>query len=248
MNTDTWIGKKGFRYWYYRFRDSEYYGLAIIAFTLLVSVILLFSIIIPEVTQWFSIRNEVIAARQEIATLQQNITFVNNLDKNSLDSQLMTVSHALPTEKDFGNMLSTISNAAAVSGVSLSNYEFQVGNIASTKSKQISALQKDGLFTIEITLIANGNNTTIRNFIKTLENSLPLAEITNLNGTGENVSVRLTFYQKPFSDVSFSADTPLEALSPTKIRLIQKLAKWDNTGNTQGLPAFSSSNSAVPLF
>jgi len=32
---------------------------------------------------------------------------------------------------------------------------FQVGNIASTKSKQISALQKMGLFTIEITVIVN---------------------------------------------------------------------------------------------
>src|SRR5579872_1278457 len=139
MNSDTWIGKKGFRYYYYRFRDSEYYGLAIIAFTLLVSVILLFSIIIPEVTQWFSIRNEVVAAREQIATLQQNVSFVNNLNKNALNSQLLTVSHALPPEKNFGDILSTISNTAAVSNVSLSNYAFQVGNISSTKSKEISA-------------------------------------------------------------------------------------------------------------
>ena len=91
MNNDTWIGKKGFRYFYYKFRDSEYYGLAIIGVTLLVCAVLLFNIIIPEVTQWFSIRDEVIATREQIATLQQNINFINNLDKNALNSQLQTV-------------------------------------------------------------------------------------------------------------------------------------------------------------
>ena len=115
MSSDTWVGKKGFRYWYYRFRDSEYYGLAIVGFTVLICAILIFRIIIPEVSQWFSIRDEVIATQQQIATLQQNINFINNLDKNTLDSQLQTVSHALPPDKNFSYELIALSNAAASS-------------------------------------------------------------------------------------------------------------------------------------
>src|SRR6266851_199854 len=133
MKSDVWIGKKGFRYWYYRFRDSEYYSLTAIGFTVLICIVLLFNIIIPELSQWFSIRNEVIAARAQIATLQQNITFINTLDKNRLNSQLQTASHALPPEKNFGFMLNAISNAAVTSGVSLNDYAFQVGNITSSQ-------------------------------------------------------------------------------------------------------------------
>ena len=248
MENDTWIGKKGFRYYYYRFRDSEYYGLSIVGFTLLISLVLLFTIIIPEVTQWFSIRDQVIATRQKIATLQQNISYVNSLNRNELNSQLVTVSHALPPEKDFGAILETIANAAAASSVSLSDYAFQVGNIVSTKTQQISAIQKNGLFSIELTIIANGNSTTIRNFIKTLENSLPLAQLTSINGSGQNVSIHLVFYQKPFPNVTFSPDTPLQGVSATKAQLLQKLAKWDNLGTIQSPPPPSGSNSAIPIF
>lgn len=249
MNNDTWIGKKGFRYWYYRFRDSEYYGLAIIGVTLLVCIILLFNIIIPEVTQWFSIRDEVIATRDRIATLQQNINFITNLDKNTLDSQLNTVSHALPPEKNFSFMLNALSNAAANSGVSLSDYAFQVGNIASTKKGQTGSGElQNGVSTIEITVIVNGNLDGIKHFITSLENNLPISEVSSVNGTGDNVSVRLKFYQRPFNNVSFSADTPLASLPSKKVELLQNLAKWDNTSNDQNATQPSGSNSAVPLF
>jgi len=248
MASDTWIGKKGFRYYYYKFRDSEYYGLAIIGFTLLVCGVLLFNIIIPEVSQWFSIRNEVIATQARIATLQKNITFINNLDKNALNSQLQTVSHALPPEKNFGYILNDLSNAAADSGVSLDDYAFQVGTIASKKGKPTpGSTLPNGVSTIELTVIVIGNINSINHFIKSLENNLPVSQITNVNGARDNVSIRLQFYQKPFNNVSFSADTPLEGLSAAKTEFLRNLASQDKT-NVDQTPLQSSSSSAIPLF
>src|SRR5258708_1652220 len=148
MKNDGWIGKKGFRYWYYRFRDSEYYSLVVIGVTILICLILLFNVIIPEVTQWFSIRDEVIATRQKIAVLQQNINLMNNLDKNKLNGQLQTASDALPPEKNFGFMLNAISSAASLSNVSLNDFAFQVGNLDNTKG-QVTDSQFKGVTSLE---------------------------------------------------------------------------------------------------
>src|SRR6266568_5650909 len=246
MKSDMWVGKKGFRYWYYRFRDSQYYSLVWIGFTLLVCIILLFTIIIPEITHWFSVRDEVIATRQQIDTLQQNINFISNLDKNVLNSQLQTVTHALPPEKKFGYLLNVLSNTAANSGVSLSDYAFPVGNIASSQS-QAGDVQHKGVSTIEITLIANGSVDNIRRFIQLLDTNLPISEVTSVNGTGENVALRIQFYQKPFASVNFTSDTPLTGLTAKKVELLQTLIKWDNNSADQSVPSQSSSASAIPL-
>ncbi len=249
MEKDTWIGKKGYRYWYYKFRDSEYYGLAIIGFTLLVCIILLFNIIIPELTRWFSIRDEIVATRQRIATLQQNINFINGLDQNTLQTQFNTVSHALPPTKNFGYMLNALSNAAANSGVSLSDYAFQLGTITPPKKGQKDpGAQPNGISAIEITVVVNGNLEGIKDFIKSIQNNLPISEVTNINGTGDNVSVKLKFYQKPFNNITFSGDTPLNPISPKKAELLKTMAKWDNTSVDKGQSTQSGSGSAVPLF
>jgi len=249
MATDTWIGKKGFRYYYYKFRDSEYYGLAIIGFTLLVCGILLFNIIIPEVTRWFSIRNEVIATQARIAILQKNINFINNLDKNALNSQLQTVSDALPPEKNFGFMLNALSNAAADSGVSLGDYAFQVGTIGSSKGPgpKVATLPNN-ISTIEITVIVNGNIASVKHFIKSLENNLPISQIMTVNGSQGNVSIRLDFYQRPFSNVIFSSDNPLLELPTAKVNLLRSLASEDKTSGEPTALQQTSSSSAVPLF
>jgi len=246
MNNETWIGKKGFEYWYYKFRDSEYYGIGVIGFILLVCLILLFNIIIPEVTRWFSIRDEITATQSRIAILQKNINFVNTLDKNSLDSQIQTVSHALPPEKNFGYILNALSSAAANSGTSLNDFSFQLGDISS--SKKGGTVLANGTALVEITVSVNGNLVQIRNFIKSIENNLPLSQITNVNGAGQTVSIRLQFYQKPFTKVSFTGDTPLTGLSPNKAALLKSLAKWDHTSNDQKFSVQTGSGSAVPLF
>jgi hypothetical protein len=246
MKSEVWVGKKGYRYYYYRFRDSEYYSLVVIGFTLLICFVLIFNIIVPEVTHWFSIRDEVIATRQRISILQQNINFINNQDKGVLNTQLQTVSHALPPEKNFSYMLNAISNSAATSGVSLNDYAFQVGNVTTGQSNA-GDVQRKGLSTIEITVVVNGSVDSVRRFIQSLNKNLPLSEVTSVNGTGENVAVRLQFYQKPFANVNFTGETPLTGLPAKKEELLQTISNWDNTSE-QNLSAQSGSRSAVPLF
>lgn len=245
MRNDTWIGKKGFRYYYYRFRDSEYYSVAIIGLTIIGCILLVFNIIIPELNQWFSIRDEVAATQQKIDTITQNISFINGLDRNKLNSQLQTVTSALPSNKDFGFMISALNSAAESSGVSLNDYAFQVGDL-STKGQKGAPL--NGLSSIGITITVNGDINSIKRFIATLEKTAPVSEVISINGSGQNVSLSIQFYQKPFATVSFAPDTPLQPISVDKTQLLNNISKWGNVTQTQNTPTEESSGSAVPLF
>jgi len=247
MKSDTWIGKKGFRYWYYHYRDSDYYSLSMMSGIIIVCLLLLFNVILPELNNWFSIRNEVIATRAQIAILQQNISFISSLDKSTLDSQLQTATHALPPTKDFAGMLNAISNSAAVSGVSLDDYSFVVGDIASS-SGQFSGISSNGLSSTQVTVVVGGSIDKIRRFIKSLESNLPLSEVTLINGNEGNISITISFYQKPIPNVNYSGDTPIEPISADNVTLLHTLSSWDNSANLQNGNSSSGSNSAIPLF
>ena len=242
-----WIGKKGLRYWYYRYRDSEYYVMGMIAVTIVVCLLLIFYVIMPQLNNWFSIRKQVIAARGRIATLQSNITFLNSLDRATLDQQLQTASTALPPEKDFSTMLNAISDAANASGISLNDFAFQVGNIASSSGQAADIRYRD-IATIKITLVANGSIDQIHTFIATLSKRTPLSEVTNLDGTGKNVSISVQFYQKPLPKIDVSGNTQLQPISAQKLALLQELSKWKSSPAVQQLFPQSASSSGVPLF
>lgn len=247
MKTETWIGKKGARYWYYKYRDSEYLSVAMIVGTVIACLFLIFTVIIPQVTNWFSIRDEIVATRAKITVLQDNINFMNNLDKGMLNSQLSTATNALPPEKDFGSMLDVLSEASVTSGVSLNDFSFQVGNVASS-SGAITDTQRKGLASIKITVVAVGTVDRVRRFIQTLEKTVPVSELVNIDGSGQTISLSIQFYQKSLPDLQIQPDQPLSPLSAEKVNLLQQLATWKKSQPFQMVDETNASASAVPLF
>jgi hypothetical protein len=247
MNNDGWIGKKGFRYWYYRYRDSEYFTLGIVGVSIVVCLALIFTFIIPEISQWFSIQTEVATAQQRISVLQNNINFMNNLNKGTIDEQLQVASQALPPQKDFGIILQSISSAALSSGVALGDYTFSVGNITSTKVIPVSstANQVPGL---PVTVIITGSFEQVRRFIGAIENNSPIAEVISIDGSGKTISLTIQFYEKPFPTLSVTGDTPLIQLSPKQSALLKQLANGQKKSGAGTIPQPVSSASAIPLF
>jgi len=247
MNNDGWIGKKGFRYWYYRYRDSEYFTLGIVGASIVVCLLLIFTFVIPEISQWFSIQTEVATAQQRISVLQNNINFMNNLNKGTVDNQLQVASQALPPQKDFGLILQSISSAALTSGVALGDYTFPVGNITSTKITPVSgaANQTPGL---PVTVIITGSFEKVKRFIAAIENNSPVAQVTSIDGSGKTISLTIEFYEKPFPTLSVTGDTPLTPLSPKQSALLEQLANGQKTTGASSIPQPISSGSAIPLF
>lgn len=247
MSKEVWIGKKGFRYWYYKYRDSEYFSLAVMLSSVVICLVLIFQLILPQIYSWFSIREEIIATRERISVLQDNINFMNNLDRAVLNSQVDTATTALPPEKDFGSMLDVIAAASIASGVSLNDFSFQVGDVESSKGL-VTDVRHHGLASIKVTVVAVGTVDGVRRFIENLEQSIPVSEVVNIDGSGQTVSVSVQFYQKPIADVDIKEDQPLQPLSSEKVALLQKLASWKKSSPLPNLNTNTSTRGAMPLF
>lgn len=248
MSKDVWVGKKGLRFWYYRYRDSEYLTFGIIGGIVAVCVMLIFWVILPQLSSWFSIRDEIIATRSRIETLEKNITFVNSLDRAKLDSQLQTASTALPAEKDFNAMLDVIASAAVEANVAMNDFSFQVGNVSSSKGNTTDARYRD-LASIRITLVVVGTVDGVKRFVTSVENSVPVTEVINIDGSDKTVAVSIQFFQKSFPDIKIDDTKELTPLSQKKVALLEKLDSWKRAPVYQG--NFSSptgSESGIPLF
>ncbi len=244
-NQEVWIGKKGIRYWYYRFRDSQYYSFFLIGITIFVCFILIFGVIIPQVSEWFSIRDETLAARKRIALLQNNMTFLSNLDQNKVNTDMTTTTNALPVEKDVTMALASVSNAAITSGVSLNDYTFQVGTIGNTK--QAKKTGKKEVSMITMTIVLTGPIDGVRKFIAAIENSLPLATVIHLDGSDQSTALTIWFYQKDFPNIKVSEEQELTSLPAEKLAILHRLQSFKKPIPID-LGAVAASGGALPLF
>jgi hypothetical protein len=249
MRKEIWLGKKNLRFYYYRYRDSSYYSLILFTVIFLVCSVLFFQIIIPQFTNWFSIRKEVAATKERISILKNNIQFMNTIDKPQLASQLQVASTAVPSERDFTLILNSLSEAAVRSAISFDDFNFQVGDVDSSKNKIVDPAYKD-LSVIRVSLVAHGQFDNIRRFIQEVGAKLPLSEIASMNGSNGGVAITIQFYQKSFPHISLQDDEPLSDVPLAKKELLRKLSTWQTTAAPVFQPDSTNegSSSGTPLF
>lgn len=249
MRREISFGKRNLRFYYYRYKDSPYYSIGLLSFIILACIIIFFQVIVPQFMNWFSIRKEVVATNEKIAILKKNINFMNNIDKSLLDSQLQTASSALPPDRDFVSILNALSDDAIHAGVSIDDFNFQVGNIDSSKGKVTDPAYKD-LSIIRISLVIHGPFDNIKRFVQQVGEKLPLAETVSINGNNGSVSLTIQFYQKPFPKTALSDETPLVDVSDSKKELLQKLSTWKAAPLPVPVSSASqtASDSSLPLF
>lgn len=248
MKKRVFFGQNDLRFYYLRFKDSGYYSLSIIILTIFICIILLLSVVVPQVEKYFSIRNEVIAQREKIRIINENINFMNSLDKVALDSQLQTASRALPPEKDFVSILNAISDSAILSGVTIADYNFEVGEIAS-ESAVVPGQVSQPESTIGINIQIDGGINGVKNFLKEMNEKLPLSEVESVDHSSTSTSVSIKFHYKTLPDISFAEDKPLGVISAEKKILLEKLALWQSKSlNQEFLAPLGSESGSSPLF
>ncbi len=232
---------------YLRYKDTPYYSIGIIVLVFLVSIILFFQLVLPQISSWFSIRDEIIATRNRIDTINQNINFIDKMDKQELDNDVAITTSALPFEKGFGGMVNALTDASITSGVSLNDYSFEVGDVASV-SGQVNNLAKD-LSTVKLTVTVTGSPNGVIIFLNEINKRVPLSEVTDVDGDNFTTTITLQFYQKQFPKIVFKDDQPFTAISQKEATLLETFSSWipasrSDTGTSQD----SSSSPNVPLF
>lgn len=136
MKKEVYFGKNSIRFLYYRYKDSPYYFLGIIALVVICCLFLVTQVIMPQYEKWFLIKNEVEITQQKIDILKQNINYMSSLDRAMVTDQFQVAISAMPVEKDFSAILAAVNDSALKAGVSLEDYSFQLGDIkGESKSK-----------------------------------------------------------------------------------------------------------------
>lgn len=248
MNSEVWRGQNSAKFIYFRYKDSPYFSLVILSISIIVCFLLILQIIIPQAQDWFTIRDEAIATRQKISIIQGNSTFMLTLNKSILERNRQLAIHALPAQKDFGEIVNAIAIAAVKSGVSVDDFSFSLGLVSSTSAElKKHPEMKDPVTKLRLSL--RGDINKLKSFIVETSEKLPISQVESLEMSNGGIYISLVFYSKPYVAPRISEDDPIRPLSPENNSIFTKLSKWDEASsfyyeNQQTL----SPSSAVPLF
>lgn len=209
---------------------------------ILACIVLFIFVIIPQFQNLLDNQKQAKIESEKLLVLKNNLNLLTNLNESQVDSQLKVVSRALPPEKDFGGILNAISYSANKAGVSLGDFQFQVGEI--TKPP----LNVSSFPSLEIKLAINGGTEGVLRFLNELYKSVPLSEAISIKASNTVSEITAIFYYKPFPPLTISESSPMSPISSQSLSIIGNISSWgyasDNTPIFQ-TPA-SSSPSATP--
>ncbi len=206
-----------------------------------VSLALFLKAIIPQIQNFFDIQNQVKIENEKLTVIKKNLSSLSNLNESLISYQLQVSSDALPSSKDFAGILNGVSISAGKAGVFLGDFDFQVGDI----SKVTAGDNKFPSLQLVLSLNA-GVSDTVR-FITELYRTVPLAEVKNVQISGNHSSITTVFYYKPFPSLNVKDSDPVFLISDKDLSLIKNISDWNNPNNIKNnLPqALEASKSAT---
>jgi Tfp pilus assembly protein PilO len=232
---------KSLRLLYYRYKDTQWFSLSIAVFILLIIALLIGRVVFPQVQNWLSIQNEVASTRQRLEILRSNEQQVQLMNDAVLNTQLQTVTSALPVEKDFTGVLGSVAVAGAKAGVSFDDYTFQVGPL-STKA---AALTQDP--SIELSFIIRGSLESIILFLKEISEKVPLSQVVSVDYTETGANISLLFFYKVIPErIPISYTEPMKQIQGNNATLLQTLGRWKEDSLYTGIE-IPATESAQPF-
>ena len=234
MNGKIQVDNAVLRILYFKYKS---YLLPVIVFVL--SWIAFSQLVFPQVQTFLAQKDQIAANEQTLAVLSQNYNTVVSFNDTSLQQLLDTANQALPSTKDFAGILTAISNAAGVAGVTVNDYSFNVGALNGI------ALVTPGIeqnITIELTI--DGNLAQAKEFIQALSNQLPISQVTSLTQESTSATaISAEFYYNPLPKFVVNGTTPLPIISVAQKQLLEKLAE---NGGQPVAPVSTRSASPAP--
>lgn len=187
----------------------------------LICIVLFFQFVIPQFIALISAREQAKEASLKLGVLKENLNVLANTNENSLDSQLKILNLALPLNKDFTGILSSIYYAAQKTGVGLGSFSLQIGDLGKEE-------MNDKFSTISLSLPVNSDIAGANSFAEIIGKTVPLSEVTLIK-IGERAStVNLLFYYKPLGATHIKEDVRINPISQKGLLLINKLSDFGN--------------------
>lgn len=210
--------------------------------TILVCLLLFLVVIIPRILELSTLSKNAKNEADKLIILKNNLDLLSGMDDSTLDSQLKLVSSALPMDKDFEGILNAVSQAAINSGVSLSDYEFQVGDLSE------ASIKTSGFPYLSMSLSVKSTYQGTVKFVNELYRSFPISEVVSISQEYNSAIVKILFYYKPLPQIRFNDSEPIQAVSPKGIELINKLSLWNYSALPNSLTSPISSSASTSTF
>lgn len=229
---------------YVTYKDSPYFGMSLSIFCLVISVLVILLVIVPQLQNFFSVREEIESTRERIATMNDNIAFLTGLNPDVLDRDYDTATTAIPPVRDASKLLSAIASAANASGVQLEDFSFNVGQV----------IVSDGAAGLEheeerstITFGVKGNQSQVISLIDELHKKIPLLSVIKVDAqfTESDLSqVTVVYHTKSLPQVAEDPSQAIRPLTEQNRALLDNLQSWNPIGAT--FPEISG-DSSIPF-
>lgn len=193
---------------------------------ILISTILFLILVPAQIVNIFKSNDETIQTGSRVKILSGNFDSLSKVSEGTLDQQFKLSSSALPNTKDFDGIINGIARAALSSGVKVSDYGIEIGEVAPEFSqlKKISAL--------DLSLTVDGGVEGMKRFLLELSKAFPLSEVTEVQTSGNSSKIGLNFYFKPFPPAKLDNNKPISPLSKTEAKLIEKLSSFGKASSS----------------
>jgi Tfp pilus assembly protein PilO len=200
---------------------------------ILISFLVIFYVVFPQIQQYFSSQDLVKVEQQKLDSLRNNYNLLTSLDNATITSDLGILSPALPAQKDFAGIIDAIAYVSAKTGVSVGNFEFSLGNLSATN------FGGTAYPSTQINVNVKGSAKDIAAFADEMVKTMPIAEVSMINISGNNGSLTIAFYYKPYPAQNISDTMQVVPLSPGQLATIKKVSGWNSVGPV-GLPILST--------
>lgn len=188
---------------------------------ILVSVLLFFQFVIPQFGLLFQTIREAKDSSLKLQVLKNNLSLLNNINEQTLDSQLRVLSSALPLDKNFIEVLNSVYLTSQKTGVNLGSFSFKVGDLSKSENGDIFPV-------VKLSIPISSSVTAINSFAETISRTVPLAEVYSIKVSGVTSTVDLSFYYKPLSSSNYGQDVPISPISQKGLTLIGQISGFEN--------------------
>lgn len=214
-------------------------------FSILISALILFFLLIPAGREIFVLIRKEKSLRKEKNEFLSKVQLLSSLDEEELRRQGELALLALPERKDVSLILFSLVQPARKNGFYVNQFEFNLGELEkeseeeSVGGKNKGERKKEGLvkpISVEVSL--EGDKENLLSLFRDWERSLPLVELENLNFQFQEEKVNLDLTVKLYYSLGKASYQPEKiktrdlTLSPQEKKLLEELASFHSLGAT----------------
>jgi len=191
------------------------------------SILILIFIVNPQINQYFSSSDQLKTQTQKLEVLKNNYNFLTKMSDDKSDKDILSLSSALPLNKDFVSSMNAVSYAASKTGVSVGAFQVNVGNL----TKDSGPVDQTGVVypSIQMQITLGGKAQAIFEFINTLYKTSPVSEISSIKFDQGVGTLVINFYYKQYSIKNLDGQSPIVPFSAEKENTIKEVTLWNNS-------------------